>query len=119
MALISIDELADAVAGALEAEGDEIRRSLDEILDHAAADLRQLLRARSPKDTGAYARGWRRKSEVRRGEKVWVVYNAAKPWLTWVLEYGDRTRGGKNLISRSIDDEVEKIMAELASKLGT
>ena len=118
MALISIGELADAVADALEEEGDEIRQSLDEILAHAANDLKKLRTARRPKDTGAYARGWRRKSETWLGKKVWVVYNTAKPWLTWVVEYGDRTRGGKNLISRSIDDEVEKITAELASKLG-
>lgn len=118
MALIPIGELAGAVADALEEEGDEIRQSLDEILAHAANDLKKLLTARSPRDTEAYARGWRRKSETRRGKKVWVVYNVAKPWLTWVVEYGDRTRGGKNLISRSIDDEVEKITAELTSKLG-
>ena len=114
--IISVDELADALADTLAVEAADIRQSLDEVLAHAADDLRQLLRAGSPKDTGAYARGWRRRTVVRDGRRVWEVYNAAKPWLTWVIEYGNRSRKGHALIDRSLDKEADKIVADLVSQ---
>ena len=40
-----------------------------------------------------------------------------KPWLTWVIEYGDRNGDGKNLITRLTEEEIEKIVAEFSAKM--
>lgn len=114
---IAINGFSGALADILKEETAYVSAALDEVLANAAKDLAQLLKSKSPRDTGAYARGWRRRAMVERGKKSWVVYNVTKPWLTWVIEYGDRNGDGKNLITRLTEEEIEKIVAEFSAKM--
>ena len=115
---ISVDGLSEALSAALEEESVSIRRTTEQALADTAADLRKLLTARSPQDTSAYRKGWRRRSVLRDGKRCWLVYNTAKPWLTWPLEYGTRSEEGRGLIQRLTEEENAKLLARLLAELG-
>ena len=56
-----------------------------------AADAVKRLKSTSPKDTGDYAKGWRKKINTFNG---YTIYNVKKPGLTHLLENGHIKRGG-------------------------
>lgn len=91
--------------------------TLEEVLAKRAVELRKKLNARSPKDTGEYAKGWRIRTATRDGKKVKVLYNAKKPFLTLILEYGTYRMKAQPHIRLALDEEVDQIMEELLSRL--
>lgn len=62
----------------------EVREDAERVIEQVAKETVKRLRKTSPKDTGAYARGWRLKND-RRGLTA-TVYNATHPGLTHLLE---------------------------------
>ncbi len=90
MAGMAVDELGPAV-----------EKILDQFLKDAQGDLRaavqeggraavDFLRANSPRDSGEYANGWRCRTEAGLGPTGYYVrvFQAAKPSLTHLLEFG-------------------------------
>ena len=79
--------------------------------------MRGKLREISPKDSGDYGKGWRIKTAQRNHEKVRIIYNANKPWLTYVLEYGNNHQRAQPHIRRAVEDTVDEIIEELVNRL--
>lgn len=62
----------------------EVREDAERVIEQVAKETVKRLKDTSPKDTGAYAKGWRLKRD-RRGMNA-TVYNATHPGLTHLLE---------------------------------
>ena len=98
-------------------------RTLDEVLSARALELKGKLAQRSPRDTGEYARGWRVRTATVNHEKVKIVYNALRPDLTFMLEYGTHNKDGsvrmeaRQHIRTAMNEEIDAIMEELLARL--
>lgn len=123
MGPIPIEEFEIYLADLCEKEAMNAELTLDEIIQNRALELKEKLKERSPKDTGTYASGWRVRTETRNHEKVKVIYNASKPDLTFILEYGTRNNDGsvrmdaRQHIRVSLNEEIDQIMEELLARL--
>ena len=69
---------------------DEIIKATNKVSAYAVNELK----ANSPKDTGEYASGWKKKVDKNRLKIEAVVYNGTSPQLTHLLEFGHVTRNG-------------------------
>lgn len=67
---------------------DEAKEAVEEASKEVAKEAAKKLRNSSPKKTGAYAKGWKSKTEKTRTSVKSIVYNATKPQLTHLLEHG-------------------------------
>ena len=86
---VSIDGLAGEVMKGLREYGQGVADGLKEAVQDAAELCQEELRATSPKLTGDYAKGWRKRTVKESSTKVTVsVYNATDPQLTHLLEHG-------------------------------
>lgn len=63
----------------------EVREAAEDAIDASSKDAVKKLRAGSPKDTGAYRKGWTVKRE---GRLTRIVYNKTHYQLTHLLENG-------------------------------
>lgn len=87
-------DIRAAVMHELDTYSDEVRDKLQEIVPEVMKEAQKRIRKESPKLTGAYAKGWRVKTENTRLGVSSVLYNAAKPGLTHLLENGHPKRNG-------------------------
>ena len=86
---VSIDGLAGEVMKGLREYGQGVADGLKEAVQDAAELCQEELRATSPKLTGDYAKGWRKRTVKESSTEVTVsVYNATDPQLTHLLEHG-------------------------------
>ena len=92
-------------------------QTLDEVLSARALELKGKLTERSPKDTGEYARGWRVRTATVNHEKVKIIYNALRPDLTFMLEYGSVRMEARQHIRTALNEEIDQIMDELLARL--
>ena len=80
----------------------EIRANVDESIDEALKKVPKRASAKlksvSPKGSGKYAKGWRTK---RIDDKTVVVYNAALPGFTHLLENGHVIKNAKGEYGRA------------------
>ncbi|MDZ4567464.1 HK97 gp10 family phage protein [Bacillus cereus] len=88
--MASIDSLADDIARELQRYGKEVEEKLEVEKKVVANNLVDELKQKSPKNTGKYRKGWRKKKV---GNAI-VVHNALKPQLTHLLEKGHAKVGG-------------------------
>lgn len=114
---IPIEEFELYLTDLCEKEALNAEQTLDEILTKRAVELKGKLNTSSPKDTGTYAKGWRVRTVTRNHEKVRIVYNAEKPFLTFILEYGNQHQKAQPHIRRALDEEIDQIMEELLARL--
>lgn len=114
---IPMDEFEYYLTDLLEKEAMNAEETLDEILSRRAIQLKGKLNLRSPKDTGEYSRGWKVRTATRNHERVKVIYNAARPELTYILEYGNAHQRAKPHIRPALDEEIDEIMEELINRL--
>lgn len=114
---IPISEFETELSRLLEMELSEAEDTLEDILSKRAKGCRDKLRQRSPKDTGEYAKGWRVKTAQRNHERVKVIYNANKPELTHILEYGTDRQRAQPHIQPALMETVEELVDELADRL--
>lgn len=114
---IQMGELGTYLTDLVEKEVQGRIETFDEVLHKRSMQLRDRLKAASPRDSGDYASGWRIKTAQRNHEKVRVIYNAKKPWLTYILEYGNHHQKAQPHIRRTVEDTVDEIIEELVSKI--
>ena len=75
----------------LEDYGEEVRQDAVEVLNELAPEIVHEVAANSPEKTGEYAKGWKSEKTTNAfGTKTVIVYNAEKPTLTHLLEFGHR-----------------------------
>ncbi len=87
---MSVDGIAPAVERILGDFAREIEGDARRAVQAAGRETARLLRDTSPRDSGEYAAGWRYRTEAGVGPLGYYVrvYNASKPSLTHLLEYG-------------------------------
>ena len=92
---VTVDKLGDAIVEALEEYAgqvtDVVKQAVDEVTDECLQEIRQ----NSPKDTGDYQKGWRKKKAFENAAQLRnVVHNATDYQLTHQLEKGHAKAGG-------------------------
>jgi len=100
MANVSIDNLAAEITLAVKEYTEDVSAAIEREVDESSNRLVKEIRARSPRRTGEYAKGWARKKMGGDGEIRYVVYNRKKPWLAHLLEFGHAKRGGGRVAER-------------------
>jgi len=110
--IINIDNLAAEITLAVKEYTEDVSAAIEREADQSSQRLVKEIRARSPRRTGEYAKGWARKKMGGDGEIRYVVYNRAKPWITHLLEFGHAKRGGGRVEGRphirpTADREIE------------
>lgn len=86
---VSADGMADAIIRELREYGQEVTENMKKEVQDAGTLCRKELRVSSPKLTGSYAKGWRKKTAYEDSKEIRVqVYNATDYQLTHLLEHG-------------------------------
>ncbi len=86
---VSVDGLADAIMEELRAYDQDVTDGLKKEVQDAGTLCRKELKTTSPKLTGDYAKGWRKKTAFESQSDIRVqVYNATDYQLTHLLEHG-------------------------------
>ena len=86
---VSVDGLADAIIEELRAYDQDVTDGLKKEVQDAGTLCRKELKSTSPKLTGDYAKGWRKKTAFESQSDIRVqVYNATDYQLTHLLEHG-------------------------------
>ena len=121
---ISIDDLADAVAASLEVYRQDVVEGLKESIHDAGKTAVNLLKQNSPKDTGYYRKGWRKRTAYESESDLRIqVHNATNYQLTHLLENGHanvdggRTEG-KPHIGPASDQAAELLDKNVKMKVG-
>lgn len=92
---ISVGQLADAVVEALQEYQDAVSEDIKKAAKDAADGCVKELRTTSPKLTGDYRKGWKKKKAYENSVSVrYTVHNATDYQLTHLLEKGHAKRGG-------------------------
>lgn len=91
---IKVDDLGKVIQDIVDEYADDAREVVAETLPKVGKKAVKELKARSPKKTGQYAKGWKSKVEKERLDSKVIVYNATKYQLTHLLEKGHANRGG-------------------------
>ena len=86
------------MADILKEIGANVDESIDEALKKVPKRASAKLKSVSPKGSGKYAKGWRTK---RIDDKTVVVYNAALPGFTHLLENGHVIKNAKGEYGRA------------------
>lgn len=94
MAKSAADKLHDDIKKILDEYVDEVDRKSAECVRKVSQKGALALRRVSPRKSGKYASGWTFKAEQRRLKAFGVIYNAKRPGLAHLLEYGHATRNG-------------------------
>ncbi len=91
----NINTAGAAIAEALAEYDQEIADATKRITDEVAKEAVDSLKKSSPKLTGSYRKGWRKKqSYADKRTKRNTVYNETDYQLTHLLEYGHASRNG-------------------------
>ncbi|MGH0685822.1 HK97 gp10 family phage protein [Bacillus mycoides] len=86
----SINDFANDITRELQRYANVVEEDLEVAKEEVADNLVQELKQESPKKTGKYSKGWRKKKD---GNAI-IVHNALKPQLTHLLEKGHAKAGG-------------------------
>lgn len=91
------DELAIAITAELSAYEQEVTDQIKEDVKQVAAECVKEIKAKAPRKTGKYRRGWKSKVAFESPTDIRVeVYNSTKPQLTHLLEFGHaKVNGGR------------------------
>ena len=91
--IANIDNMAAKLAQALTEYDQGVADAMKETIDEQSDETVDALKSKSPKRSGAYAKGWRKKQIYEtRAKKQNTVYNAKKHQLTHLLEKGHRRK---------------------------
>ena len=117
MATVAVDNLAAAIAQELQEYSAEVSEDMKEAVKSAAAACVTTLKQTSPKDTGDYAKGWRKKVAFESSQDIRMqVYNKTDYQLTHLLEDGfSHASGGRVAAQPHIQPAADQA-AELLEK---
>lgn len=119
---IKSSQLADAVMKELEnfrdIEVDELKEAIEEV----AAETVQDLKVTSPKKSGKYSKGWRKKKTYENAVKKRVTIHNTNYRLPHLLENGHAKRGGGRVegithIAPAEEKAISRLERRLESKL--
>lgn len=115
---IKIGKLADAVMDGLREYAGAVTADVKAAAGKAADDCVKELRQTSPKETGDYRKGWKKKKAYESaGEVRYTVYNATDYQLTHLLEKGHAKAGGGRVEARPHIKTAEENAIEEMEKL--
>ncbi|PEQ33415.1 hypothetical protein CN467_22140 [Bacillus cereus] len=112
--MASIDNLTNEIARELQRYSNVVEEDLKVAQEEVTNDLVGELEQKSPKKTGKYRKGWRKKKE---GKSI-IVHNSLKPQLTHLLEKGHAKANGGRVPAKvhiapaeekAINDFVERV----------
>nr|WP_242300281.1 HK97 gp10 family phage protein [Bacillus cereus group sp. BfR-BA-01448] len=90
--MFNMNDFAREIARELQRYANVVKEDVEEAQEKVANNLVDELQQKSPKNTGKYRKGWRKKKV---GNAI-VVHNALKPQLTHLLEKGHaKANGGR------------------------
>lgn len=97
----------------------EVAESIEKAYADKAGELVKEIKRTSPRDTGAYAKGWTKKKQKFADGVSYLVYNKEKPQITHLLEYGHAKAGGLGRVEGipHIGPARDKIEAELKAEI--
>ena len=119
MAKIPLEQLGNEIAKILSEYTEDVIEGIDKTGQKIANEAVKELKAKSPKKTGEYAKGWGKKTEKKVGDvDNIIIYNKTKPGLTHLLEHGHAKRGGGRVKGiPHIRPVEEKVIKEFSSKV--
>ncbi|OJE47656.1 hypothetical protein BAQ49_05380 [Bacillus proteolyticus] len=85
-----MNDFASEIARELQRYANLVAEDMEDAKEKVADNLVGELKQKSPKDTGKYAKGWRKKKD---GDAI-IVHNALKPQVTHLLENGHAKASG-------------------------
>ncbi len=90
-------KLATEIAAALFEYEESVTEQIKDEVKQVAKECVKEIKAKSPKDTGEYAKGWKSKVMFENRNDIRIrVYNKSKPTLTHLLENGHaKVAGGR------------------------
>lgn len=98
MAKVTLENLGPTVDKILQEYEQDIHKGLSTTAAEVAKAGAAAVRAGSPRQTGAYARGWTSKTTTTRLSAVAVIYNRTEYPLAHLLENGHALKRGGRLI---------------------
>ena len=114
MAAIRIDMLESEVGKQLEAVQKMATVALKEAAVDAGEYARKEVMQNSPRDTGKYAKSWRKKIASETSTSIHVeVYSPSRYMLTHLLEYGHAKRGGGRVAARPHIEPAQEAAGEV------
>ena len=94
MATVSIDDLGVEITQAIQRYTEEVQKAIEEEIDSTTDKVKDEIKAKSPKLTGSYKKGWSVKKESGNGTITRTIYNKTDYQLTHLLEHGHVNRDG-------------------------
>lgn len=91
---VSIDNLADEIVSAIREYTEDVTAGIEQEVDSTSKKLTKDIANSSPRKTGEYAKGWKRKKVSRGGQVSYIIYNRKKGSIAHLLEFGHAKRGG-------------------------
>lgn len=92
---IRVNQLADAIAQELAQYSQEVTDRIKADVKAVAKDCAKELKETSPEKSGEYKKGWKNRVAYESRTDIRAeVYNAKKPQLAHLLEYGHAKRNG-------------------------
>lgn len=82
--------VAIEISKALDEYSEELQQKVEKVSNEVATETVKRLKRTSPRGKGRkhYADGWRKKKVTERKKVGYIVYNAEKPGLTYLLNNG-------------------------------
>jgi len=114
---MNIGSLTSEITKALKSYTKEVEEELEKAKEDISKDAVRKLKATSPKRTGNYARGWRRKKQG----KGYVIHNSTSYQLTHLLENGHVLRNGgrskKYIHIKPVEEDSIKVFIERVERV--
>lgn len=119
---LASDELSIQIKHCIEQYSADVREEIAAGMKTVAASALNQVKARSPKRTGKYSRGWKVTEQNEAGMIGFEVHqNSRQARLTHLLEDGHRTRNKKGWVKaqphiRAVEQEAEKEALKVIEK---